>query len=121
QESFSGARVIKAFGREREEEQRFQKLSQHWASLNVKLAQGRALLTVFIEVGGGVSLVGILLLLGWKVIDGELKVGTLVTFIGYLQILVWPMIAIGWVLALWERAKASEGRLQALRNEIPEI
>jgi ATP-binding cassette subfamily B protein len=121
QESFSGARVIKAFGREREEEARFGRISSHWADLNVRLAKDRALLTVLIEVGGGASLVGILLLGGWQVIDGTLTPGLLVSFIGYLQLLIWPMIAIGWVLSLWERAKASEGRLETLRNEVPEI
>ena len=56
QESFSGARVVKAFGREREEEERFRKLSRHWADLNVELAKRRALLIVLIETAGGVSL-----------------------------------------------------------------
>jgi ATP-binding cassette, subfamily B, multidrug efflux pump len=121
QESFSGARVVKAFGREKEEEQRFEKLSRHWSDLNVDLAKRRALLMVLIETAGGLSMLGILLLGSWQVVDGTMTVGQLVKFIGYLQLLVWPMIAIGWVLSLWERAKASEGRLQAVRDEVPEI
>jgi ATP-binding cassette subfamily B protein len=121
QESFSGARVVKAFGREREEEQRFRGLSSRWADLNVALARKRALLAVLIETGGGISLLSILLIGGWRVIDGNLEVGQFVSFIGYMQLLIWPMIAIGWVLSLWERAKASEGRLDALRHEVPEI
>jgi ATP-binding cassette subfamily B protein len=121
QESFSGARVVKAFGREKEEEERFRKLSSHWAELNVALAKSRAFLMVLIETAGGLSLLAILLLGSWQVIDGTMTVGELVKFIAYLQLLVWPMIAIGWVLSLWERAKASEGRLQTLRDEVPEI
>jgi ATP-binding cassette, subfamily B, multidrug efflux pump len=121
QESFSGARVVKAFGREKDEEERFGKLSQRWAGLNVDLAKRRALLMVLIETAGGFSLLAILLLGSWQVIDGTMTIGGLVKFIGYLQLLVWPMIAIGWVLSLWERARASDARLQELRREIPEI
>jgi ATP-binding cassette, subfamily B, multidrug efflux pump len=121
QESFSGARVVKAFGREKDEEERFARISRHWADLNVELAKRRAVLMVLIETAGGLSLLAILLAGGWRVIDGAMTVGELVKFIGYLQLLVWPMIAFGWVLSLWERAKASEGRLQALREEVPEI
>jgi ATP-binding cassette subfamily B protein len=121
QESFSGARVVKAFGREHAEEARFGGISERWAALNVDLAKDRALLTILIETGGGLALVAILAIGGWQVVEGTMRVGQLVAFIGYLQLLIWPMIAIGWVLSLWERAEASEGRLATLRSEVPDI
>ncbi len=121
QESFSGARVIKAFGRERDEEERFRGTSDKYAALNVRLAKVRALLSCAIEMGGGAILTVVLLIGGWQVIDGSMTLGAFLSFIAYLQMLVWPMIAVGWVMSLWQRAQASESRLETLRGEKPEI
>lgn len=115
QESFSGVRVVKAFGREAHEEERFRTLSANYLSENLALARLRALFSCFIEAFAGLALVCVLVGGGYLVIRGELTVGAFATFTGYLNLLVWPIIAIGWTLSLFQRADAAEERLMGLR------
>lgn len=116
QESFSGARVVKAFAREGHEEQAFGALSRGLLDDSLALARSRALFSCLIEGLGGLALVSVLVAGGWLVLDRALTVGTFAAFSAYLQLLVWPMIAISWTLSLFERADAAEGRLEGLRH-----
>ncbi|HYC77799.1 MAG TPA: ABC transporter ATP-binding protein, partial [Planctomycetota bacterium] len=120
-ESFSGARVVKAFAREREEERRFGELSKNYVVLNDRLAASRALFTGFIETAGAATVVLVLLVGGFETLAGRFTVGRIVAYLDFLRQLVWPMIAFGWVMGLWQRAKASAGRLDAVRRELPEV
>ncbi len=121
QESFAGARVIKAFGREDDEARRFEGLSRQYIDANVSLSRARAVTSGLIECGGDCVVAVIILVGGNEVLGGRMTLGSLVAFLGYVEMLVWPVIAIGWVMSLWQRAKASEGRLQEIRQATPEI
>jgi ATP-binding cassette subfamily B multidrug efflux pump len=121
QESFSGARVVKAFGREEAECRRFAAMSEKYVDVNLQLARARALFTCLIESAGAAVMVLILVVGGREVLAGRLTVGGLMAFMAYLNMLVWPMIAFGWVLGLWQRAKASVQRLDDVRREVPEV
>jgi ATP-binding cassette subfamily B protein len=116
QESFSGARVVKAFARETHEEESFRELSQRFLEDSLALARSRAFFSCLIEAFGGLAIVAVLVAGGWMVIDQIITLGAFVSFSGYLNLLVWPMIAIGWTLSLFQRAEASEERLEALRK-----
>jgi ATP-binding cassette subfamily B protein len=121
QESFSGARVVKAFAREEAEIARFTTLSRSFVDANLRLAESRAAFACLIEAAGAGVLVLLLLVGGHETLAGRFSVGAFATFIGYLQMLVWPMIAFGWVLGLWQRANASASRLDELRREVPAV
>ena len=121
QESFAGARVVKAFAREDAECRRFAAESERYVDVNLRLAKARAAFTCLIESAGAGVLVLLLIVGGWETLAGRFSVGAMVTFISYMQMLVWPMIAFGWVLGLWQRANASAGRLDELRREVPEV
>ena len=69
----------------------------------------------------GFSLVITLYFGGLRVIDGRLTIGTLTAFFGYLVMLIWPMIAFGWVINILQQGAASMGRLVKILDTVPEI
>lgn len=121
QEAFSGARVLKAFGREDDESRRFEAVSSRCVDANVDLSRARAVTSGLIECGGDCVVAVIVLVGGAEAIAGRITLGSLVAFLGYVEMLVWPVIAIGWVMSLWQRARASETRLEEIREGVPEI
>jgi len=120
QESFSGARVVKAFARESHEEGRFQELSLSFLSDSMAHARRRGLFQCLIELFAGLGSLAIFLFAGHLVIQGSLTIGDYVAFTGYLGLLIWPMIALGWTLALFKRAEAAQQRIDTLRQASPE-
>lgn len=117
QESFSGARVVKAFAREAHEESRFDDLSRAFLDVSLAHARRRGLFHCFIEVFAGLGNLVLFVSAGHMVINGSLTVGSYVAFTGYLTILIWPMIALGWTLALFKRAEAADDRIGEIRSE----
>ena len=117
QESFSGARVVKAFAREDHEEERFSDLSRAFLKDNLAHARRRGLFQCLIEFFGGLGSLVLFVFAGHMVIAGTLTIGAYVAFMGYLNLLIWPMIALGWTLALFKRAEAAQERISALRDE----
>lgn len=121
QESFSGARVVKAFAREDHELSRFSKTAFTYIHDAVRMALLRARFHVIIEVMAGIVTVGLLYFGGRRVIDGSLSFGLFAAFFGYFTLLIWPMIAIGWTLSLFERAKVALSRLDEVFSTEPAI
>lgn len=121
QESFSGARVVKAFAREGYEIDRFGKESKKYIDESMDLAKVRAHFHVVIEVMAGAVTVALLYFGGREVIRGTLDFGLFASFYGYFLMLVWPMIAIGWTISLFQRAIVSMERLEAVLDTKPEI
>lgn len=119
QEAFSGARVIKAFSREDHENEAFRQLSQGVAERNVALAKKRAVLNCLVEGLGGLSLLVVTIVGGLMILRESMTIGTFTAFFAYLNQLIWPMIALGWTLSLYQRADASFDRLNALRQVAP--
>lgn len=120
QESFSGARVVKAFAQEAHEEQRFRALSEGFLKDSLAHARRRGLFQCLIEIFAGFGGVVLFLAAGHMVIAGSLTVGDYVAFTGYLNQLIWPMIALGWTLALFKRAEAAHERITEIGDEEPE-
>jgi ATP-binding cassette, subfamily B, multidrug efflux pump len=121
QESFSGTRVVKAFARESYETGRFKKESSAYIDDSMVLAMTRAHFHIMIEVMAGVVTVALLWFGGRQVIQGELSFGLFAAFYGYFIMLVWPMIAIGWTLSLFQRAVVALARLDAVLETKPDI
>ncbi|MBI5477195.1 MAG: ABC transporter ATP-binding protein [Ignavibacteriales bacterium] len=121
QENLSGIRIVKAYVREAYEIDRFKKLSFEYLKKNLVLAKIQSILWPLMFLLVGSSLVIIVYVGGLKVINGEMSVGTLTAFFGYLTLLIWPMIAFGWVTNLLQQGAASMGRLIKILDAEPEI
>jgi ATP-binding cassette subfamily B multidrug efflux pump len=121
QENLSGARIVRAFAQEEREIQKFDALNQEYVKRNVSMVMVQALfmplMFLFFEIGAAL----ILLLGGWGIIRGELSLGDFVAFVGYLGMLAWPMIAVGWVANLIQRGAASMKRINEIMEIEPEI
>ncbi|MFT7620563.1 MAG: ATP-binding cassette subfamily B multidrug efflux pump, partial [Planctomycetota bacterium] len=114
QESFSGSRVVKAFAREDYEVQRFEKQAKAYIDDSMSMAMTRGRMHVFIEVISGLVAVALLYFGGKGVIRGTFSLDHFIAFFGYFTMLVWPMIAMGWTLALFQRASVAMDRLESV-------
>lgn len=121
QETLSGVRVVRAYVREAYEEERFRKLSWEYLKKNLILAKVQSVMWPLMFVLVGFSLVITIYFGGLKVINGQLSIGTLTAFTAYLSMLIWPMIAFGWVANLLQQGAASMERLGAIMDIEPEI
>ena len=121
QENLSGIRIVKAYVREEYEIDRFKKISWEYLKKNLVLAKIQSILWPLMFLLVGSSLVIIVYVGGLKVINGEISIGTLTAFFGYLTLLIWPMIAFGWVTNLLQQGAASMGRLMRIMDTEPDI
>jgi ATP-binding cassette, subfamily B, multidrug efflux pump len=114
QENISGARLVRAFAREATEESRFDAKNREFKRRNLGLARLNALYFPLLQALVGVGFVAVLWVGGRKILAGELTVPRYVEFNLYLVELVWPAIALGWVVNLWQRGSASWSRMADL-------
>lgn len=121
QENLSGIRVVRAYVRESFEILRFRMLSREYLEKNLVLARVQSIMWPLMFMLVGFSLVITLYAGGLKVIDGRMTIGTLTAFFGYLVMLIWPMIAFGWVVNLLQQGAASMRRLAKIFDTVPEI
>jgi len=111
QENLSGIRVIKAYVREAFEINRFHAMSWDYLKKNLVLARVQSIMWPLMFLLVGFSIVITMYFGGLQVINGTLTIGTLTAFFGYLVMLIWPMIAFGWVVNILQQGAASMGRL----------
>ena len=116
QENFSGIRVVKAFSQEEPEIVSFAAVNRIYLDKAVALAKWNGLLWPLMGFVLGGAVLAILYVGGQDAIDGRLTIGQLVQFLAYLQLISWPMIALGEVVNLVQQGWASLARLQAVYN-----
>jgi len=121
QESISGIRVVKAFGQEEHELGKVSKSAYSYVEENIALDKIMGLFHPLISTIIGLSMLIVLYLGGSYAMLGTITMGQFIAFFSYLGMLVWPMIAIGWVINLYQRGTASLRRLNSIFEEIPEI
>jgi len=121
QENFSGIRVIKSYVREANEIKRWNELSQEFLRKNMNLVRIQSLIMPILTIITGISIIVVIWVGGTKVIDGEMNLGEMAAFVMYLSILIWPVIAFGWVMNIIQQAEASMKRLNKILNEPYEI
>jgi ATP-binding cassette subfamily B multidrug efflux pump len=121
QENISGIRVVKAFAREESEISEFGKLNLDYVRRNVSLIRLWGLFYPMMTALIGMSSVAVLWFGGRQVISGRLTLGEFVAFIGYMAMLTWPTIAVGWVINIFQRGAASMGRILDIMDTPPEI
>lgn len=120
-EHLSGLRVIRAYAREGYEEAQFDLANREVYAANQRLIRWNSAFTPALQGLVGLGYVAVLWYGGLLVTRGELTVGQLVTFNFFLGRLIWPMIAIGWVINLLERGAASLTRLREVLETPPTI
>ncbi len=121
QESLSGIRVVRAYVREDFEIAEFKKLSREYVERNLGLIKLNALFIPTLHALIGIGPAIALWYGGGLVADGSITVGQFVEFNLYLTLMIWPMIALGWVISLYQRGIASMGRINQVLNTEPEI
>ncbi len=121
QENLSGIRVVKAYVREQYEIGLFRTLSWEYLKKNLVLARIQSIMWPLMFLLVGFSLIITLYFGGTRVIEGRMTIGTLTAFFGYLVMLIWPMIAFGWVINILQQGAASMGRLAKIMDTEPEI
>jgi ATP-binding cassette subfamily B multidrug efflux pump len=121
QENLSGIRIVKAYVREQFEIDRFREGSWDYLKKNLVLARIQSIMWPLMFLLVGVSLVIVVYVGGLRVIDGAITIGTLTAFFGYLILLIWPMIAFGWVTNILQQGAASMARLARITDTEPAI
>jgi ATP-binding cassette, subfamily B, multidrug efflux pump len=121
QESVSGIKVIKTFGQEKEDIESFRDQSEEVVQKNISVARVDSLFDPTISIIVGISFFLSVAFGSRFVIAGELTIGELVSFTTYLGLLIWPMLAFGWLFNIVERGRASYDRVSNLLAEKVEI
>ncbi len=120
-EAYSGIEVIKSYVQEEAESESFEAINRDYFSKSMREIRMWGLVHVLISLISGVCMCLILFIGGHKVILGNMSMGSFVAFNSYLGLLLWPMMAIGWVINIYQRGRASMGRLQKVMSLLPEI
>jgi ATP-binding cassette, subfamily B, multidrug efflux pump len=121
QESISGIRVVKAFGQEEAEIKKVDAFSLDYVKQNIAMARLSGVFHPFMGYVISFSLIVTLALGGRAAINEEITIGGFIAFFSYLGMLVWPMIAIGWIVDMYQRGTASLKRLNEIFELNPEI
>ena len=121
QENLAGVRMIRAFVQEKAEMRRFEALNRAYIAQNIRLVRVQGIFQPLLEALIGVTFLVVLWVGGKQVLAGRISVGSFVMFNTYMGMLVWPMIALGWVVNLMQRGSASLQRINDILREQPSI
>ena len=121
QENLSGVRVIRAYAQEEPEIRKFELLNQDYVAQNIGLAKLSALFMPLLQALIGIGFLIVLLGGGYQLLAHRISLGSFVMFNTYMGMLIWPMIALGWVVNLMQRGTASWSRIMELMHEKPSI
>jgi len=120
-ESIAGIGVVQAYVREQARQDSFERASETYRYTYLRWVLYRAVLLPIVAGMGGVGTLAILWFGGRAVINGVLSLGDLVAFLGYLSMLMWPTVALGWMVSMWQRGRAAMDRLSELFETEPEV
>jgi ATP-binding cassette subfamily B multidrug efflux pump len=121
QENFSGARVIRAYVQEQAEIAAFENANQEYIRRSLCLVRLMGMLWPTLELMLGAAVVIVLWIGGRQVLLGKMNMGAFVAFNTYMVQLTWPVIALGWVINIFQRGTASLVRIQEILTQQPEI
>jgi ATP-binding cassette, subfamily B, multidrug efflux pump len=121
QENLTGARIVRAYTREAVQEQEFDDLNEEYLRRNVELAVSTGAFYPALSLMAGLGMLIVLYVGGRLVIAEAISVGEFVAFGFYLAMTIWPLIALGWVINLYQRGAASLGRIMAVLDTPPAL
>jgi ATP-binding cassette subfamily B protein len=121
QENLSGVRVVRAYAQEASEMRGFDEPNREYVSRNIRLIRTWSMFMPSLQALIGTTFLIVLWQGGHQLLRGQISLGALIAFNGYLAVLVWPMIALGWVTNIFQRGAASMGRLNYILTAKPGI
>ena len=121
QENLSGVRVIRAYAQETAELKGFDEPNREYVAKNVLLIRTWSMFMPSLQAMIGTTFLIVLWQGGYRFLHGQMSLGALITFNTYLNFLVWPMVALGWVTNIFQRGAASMGRLNYILAAKPQI
>lgn len=121
QENLGGMRVVRAFAAERREVERFDDLNDEYRGRNLHLIRTSGFFSPSLSFFSGLGALLALWVGGREAVAGHITLGQFVAFTVYLGMLNWPMVALGWVINIFQRGLASFGRITDVLDEVPSI
>ena len=121
EETIAGIRVVKAYVQEEGELKKFLQKAEDYLRRNINLVKVWGFMFPSIEFLAYICILIIFYFGGWAVLKGEISLGDFIAFNGYIGLLIWPMIAIGQIVNVFQRGKASLERINEVFDEIPKI
>jgi len=121
QENLAGVRVVRAYTQEEAEVKGFDEPNRDYVAKNVRLIRTWSMFMPSLQAMIGTTFLIVLWQGGYQFLNGQMSLGSLITFNTYLGFLVWPMIALGWVTNIFQRGAASMGRLNYILEAKPQI
>lgn len=114
-------KLIKAYTLERFQERRFAECGEQYVRSNLKVATVQGLLFPISSLVGNAGMLLLVYYGGVSVIGGQISIGSFIAFVSYLNMLIWPMMAVGWVANLAQRGLTSLGRIKRLLDVTPSV
>jgi ATP-binding cassette, subfamily B, multidrug efflux pump len=121
QENLAGIRVVRAYAQEEAEIRGFDEPNREYVTRNIKLIRTWSMFMPSLQALIGTSFLIVLWQGSHQLLNGDISLGALIAFYTYLGLLVWPMIALGWVTNIFQRGAASMGRLNFVLHAKPQI
>ncbi len=121
QENLAGARIVRAYTREEEQAREFDGLNEEYLKRNMDLAVSTGAFYPSLSLMAGLGMLIVLYFGGQLIVAGDITIGDFIAFGFYLTMLIWPLIALGWVINLYQRGAASLGRILAVLDTPPAI
>lgn len=121
QENISGIRIVKNYNREPFEIARFETLNRDYFNNNLGLARIQARFMAFLTALTALSLIPVIWAGGINVMNGSMTIGGIAQFVIYVSMLSWPMISIGWVTNIVQKASAAQARLKEIFDNRPNV
>jgi ATP-binding cassette subfamily B protein len=121
QENLAGVRVVRAYAQEAAEVRGFDEPNREYVSRNIRLIRTWSMFMPSLQALIGTTFLIVLWQGGHQLLRGQISLGALISFNGYLAVLVWPMIALGWVTNIFQRGAASMSRLNYILIAEPQI
>src|SRR4029077_18943889 len=121
QENLAGVRVVRAYAQEEAEIRGFDEPNREYVSRNIRLIRIWSMFMPSLQALIGTTFLIVLWQGGHQVFRHQISLGAFIAFNGYLTVLVWPMIALGWVTNIFQRGAASMGRLNYILTAKPNI
>jgi ATP-binding cassette subfamily B protein len=121
QENLAGVRVVRAYAQESAEVAQFERLNRDYIRENIGLARIQGMFMPLLQGLIGITFLLVLWAGGHQLLEGHITLGSFVMFNTYMGMLIWPMIALGWVVNLMQRGTASLNRINQILHERPSI
>lgn len=121
QENLTGVRIVRAYGQEASQAEAFDAETRSYMARNMSLIKIAGALHPIMQLIAGIAMAIVLWIGGLEIMAGKISLGDLVAFLYYLALLIWPLIALGWVINLYQRGAASMGRIWAILSTEPSI